>query len=63
MHGRGEDIRISEKVAISDCFVFCLISSYTNFYGVTAVSIIIFQPYTQGNFHLLKEGVMIIYTR
>jgi len=38
-------------------------SSYTNFYGVTAVSIIIFQPYTKDNFHPLKEGVMITYTR
>jgi hypothetical protein len=59
----GKTEELVKNIAISDCFAFCLMSSYTNFYGVMAVSIVIFQPHTQGNFHPLKERVMITYTR
>jgi len=59
----GKREELVKNIVISDCFAFCLMSPYTNFYGVMAVSIIVFQTYTQGNFHLLNEGVMITYTR
>lgn len=59
----GKTEKLMKNVAISDCFPFYFMSSYTNFYGVMAVSINIFQPYTQGNFHSLKEGVMMTYIR
>jgi hypothetical protein len=61
--GKGKMKELVENVVIYDCFAFLLMYSYTNFYGVMAVSIAIFQPYTQGNFLSLKEGVMMTYTR